>query len=70
MRAGSARADRRVPTHIRKNDTVLVIAGKERGKTGLGLLAVLLAILTGVGLFTFVMWAAYVPLYEMAGTIQ
>ena len=34
MRAGSARAERRTPTRIRKNDTVLVIAGKERGKTG------------------------------------
>jgi large subunit ribosomal protein L24 len=34
MRAGSARVDQRTPTRIRKNDTVLVIAGKERGKTG------------------------------------
>jgi len=34
MRAGSARVDRRVSTNIRKNDTVLVITGKERGKTG------------------------------------
>ncbi len=34
MRAGSARVDRRLPTSIRKNDTVLVITGKERGKTG------------------------------------
>ena len=34
MRAGAAGKDRGARTRIRKNDTVMVIAGKERGKTG------------------------------------
>jgi large subunit ribosomal protein L24 len=34
MRAGGARVERQTPSKIRKNDTVLVITGKERGKTG------------------------------------
>ncbi len=34
MRAGAARTDPRPRSKIRKNDTVMVIAGKERGKTG------------------------------------
>ena len=33
-RAGSGERPARVPTHLRKGDTVMVIAGKERGKTG------------------------------------
>ena len=34
MRAGVARTGRPPRSKIRKNDTVMVIAGKERGKTG------------------------------------
>jgi len=34
MRAGAAGKERRLCSRIRKNDTVMVIAGKERGKTG------------------------------------
>jgi large subunit ribosomal protein L24 len=34
MRAGVARTGRPPKGNIRKNDTVMVIAGKERGKTG------------------------------------
>ena len=34
MRAGVARTGRPPKCNIRKNDTVMVIAGKERGKTG------------------------------------
>jgi large subunit ribosomal protein L24 len=34
MRAGVARSGRPPRSKIRKNDTVMVIAGKERGKTG------------------------------------
>jgi large subunit ribosomal protein L24 len=34
MRAGQPRPVRRPRPKIRKNDTVMVIAGKERGKTG------------------------------------
>jgi large subunit ribosomal protein L24 len=34
MRAGVARKERHPRSRIRKNDTVMVIAGKERGKTG------------------------------------
>ena len=34
MKAGVARAGRPPRSKIRKNDTVMVIAGKERGKTG------------------------------------
>ena len=34
MRAGAAEKDRGARTRIRKNDTVMVVAGKERGKTG------------------------------------
>jgi large subunit ribosomal protein L24 len=34
MKAGVARVDRRPRSKIKKNDTVMVIAGKERGKTG------------------------------------
>ena len=34
MRAGTARTIRPPKPNIRKNDTVMVIAGKERGKTG------------------------------------
>ena len=33
-RAGSGERPVRVPTRLKKGDTVLVIAGKERGKTG------------------------------------
>jgi len=33
-RAGSGVRPARVPTRLKKGDTVLVIAGKERGKTG------------------------------------
>jgi len=34
MRAGAAVKERGARARIRKNDTVMVIAGKERGKTG------------------------------------
>jgi len=34
MRAGAARAPRPKTSRIRKNDTVMVIAGREKGKTG------------------------------------
>lgn len=34
MKAGVARGGQRPRSKIRKNDTVMVIAGKERGKTG------------------------------------
>jgi large subunit ribosomal protein L24 len=34
MRAGAARKEPHPLSRIRKNDTVMVIAGKERGKTG------------------------------------
>ena len=34
MKAGSGERKPRTVTRIRKNDTVMVIAGKERGKTG------------------------------------
>ena len=34
MRAGAARSARPARSKIRKNDTVMVIAGRERGKTG------------------------------------
>jgi large subunit ribosomal protein L24 len=34
MKAGVARASRQPRSKIRKNDTVMVIAGRERGKTG------------------------------------
>jgi large subunit ribosomal protein L24 len=34
MRAGAARAERAPKSSIRKNDTVMVITGRERGKTG------------------------------------
>jgi large subunit ribosomal protein L24 len=34
MRAGAARSPRPARSKIRKNDTVMVIAGRERGKTG------------------------------------
>ena len=34
MKAGVARTERPARSKIRKNDTVMVIAGKERGKTG------------------------------------
>ena len=34
MKAGVARQGQRPRSKIRKNDTVMVIAGKERGKTG------------------------------------
>jgi len=34
MRAGAAYKERPPRSKIRKNDTVMVIAGKERGKTG------------------------------------
>jgi large subunit ribosomal protein L24 len=33
-RAGSGERPVRIPTRLKKGDTVLVIAGKERGKTG------------------------------------
>jgi large subunit ribosomal protein L24 len=33
-RAGSGERPKRIATRLRKGDTVLVIAGKERGKTG------------------------------------
>ena len=34
MRAGASRTARPKTSRIRKNDTVMVIAGRERGKTG------------------------------------
>ena len=34
MRAGASRAPRPNTSRIRKNDTVMVITGRERGKTG------------------------------------
>jgi large subunit ribosomal protein L24 len=34
MRAGASRVARPVTSRIRKNDTVMVIAGREKGKTG------------------------------------
>ena len=34
MRAGAARAPRPKTSRVRKNDTVMVIAGREKGKTG------------------------------------
>lgn len=39
-RAGSGERPVRIPTRLRKGDTVLVTAGKERGKTGKILLMV------------------------------
>jgi large subunit ribosomal protein L24 len=34
MRAGASRTPRPVTSRIRKNDTVMVITGREKGKTG------------------------------------
>ena len=34
MRAGASRAERPNTSRIRKNDTVMVITGREKGKTG------------------------------------
>ena len=34
MRAGASRAERPRTSKIKKNDTVMVIAGREKGKTG------------------------------------